>query len=444
MTRIIKTLLISFITLTAFYSISADAKCVRITKKQTGADVSGLGTGLGNINMTSAYLQPVGTVLASSVTSWTQSPLFPDPDEVLYECDAADKGSIFELFATNGDDRHGGFFDIGKTDGYENYYATWFPYTAIRFTHMNSGQVFTRYWQRTPITTYATTANGKIQIRVRDISAMKVDLIKVSTLPPRSGAASAYCGSGMAPVTGTSTYRCTQPNAYVIFEGPTGYVYPKEGTDSAYHYEGFNYVWWMSIGMNGSPVSSYSHDATCAARNVTPLVQLPRISAGQLKAGQTVSSAFDITVECDNAVVSGVGTAQTSVGLQTSQEAYRKAQQLGLINSAGGVEYLLSDGYGTVSSVATGVGIRLSNAVTGQQMPFVGWSGCNGSTPCSANTANQAGWFPVLSGASSAGSSATGYTSYLIRLTATLIRLPGQQAQPGNVDAKAYVLIKVQ
>ena len=443
MKRAIKPVFLSFIVLLSLYSVTAEARCVRKNTTATGADKSGLGTGLGNINMTSAYLQPIGTILGSSVTSWSQSPLFPDPDTVLYECDLADKNDIYELFATNGDDRHGGFHDIGKIDGYENYFATWFPYTAIKFTHMNSGKPFTRFWQQTPITTYGTD-NGKIQIRVRDISAMKVDLIKVSTIPPQGGA-SYYCGSNsMAPTTGNSTYTCSQPNAYVIFKGPTGFTYPKEGTDSAYNYQGFNYSWWMSIGMNGSPVSGYSHTATCAARNVTPLVELPRISASQLNAGQTTSNVFDITVECDNGVVSGVNSNQTSIGLQTSLAVYQKALQLGLVNSAGGVEYLLSDGYGSIPSVATGVGITLSNTTTGQRMPFVGWGGCTESTPCNQTTAKNAGWFPVLTGSTPIGSSSTGYTSYLIQLTATLSRLPGQQAQPGIIDAKAYVLIKVQ
>ncbi|WP_328585518.1 fimbrial protein [Morganella psychrotolerans] len=115
-----------------------------------------------------------------------------------------------------------------------------------------------------------------------------------------------------------------------------------------------------------------------------------------------------------------------------------------MVNSAGGVEYLLSDGYGSVPSVATGVGIALSNTTTGQRMPFVGWGGCTESTPCNQATARTAGWFPVLTGSTPIGSSSAGYTSHLIQLTATLSRLPGQQAQPGNVDAKAYVLIKVQ
>ncbi len=100
-----------------------------------------VGTALGRVNLTSTYLQPVGTPLGTSVFDLTSGTRYPDPNKVLYECDAGDAGQIYEVFATNGDDRVGGYYDLGAQDGNPNYYATYFPYVGIRLTHLDSGKV---------------------------------------------------------------------------------------------------------------------------------------------------------------------------------------------------------------------------------------------------------------------------------------------------------------
>lgn len=195
------------------------------------------------------------------------------------------------------------------------------------------------------------------------------------------------------------------------------------------------------MGMGTAPISSLTYTATCVARNVTPLVILPTISVNQLTAGQTSQAQFTINIECDNAAVSGVSSNNTALGLQVPYESYVAAQQLGLVSANGGVSYLLSGGYGTDSSVATGVGIALANAGNGAPMNFVGWARCSaGQCP----QGNDAGWYPVLNGASGGGSTAAGFTHYTTQLTATLARLPGQTVTAGKVDARAYVWVKVQ
>ncbi|CUZ34159.1 Uncharacterised protein [Serratia marcescens] len=74
-------------------------------------------------------------------------------------------------------------------------------------------------------------------------------------------------------------------------------------------------------------------------------------------------------------------------------------------------------------------------------MNFVGWARCSaGQCP----QGNDAGWYPVLNGASGGGSTAAGFTHYTTQLTATLARLPGQAVTAGKVDARAYVWVKVQ
>ncbi|MBC3378763.1 fimbrial protein [Serratia fonticola] len=425
--------------------LPAAATCTRVSPAiDSGCDACGVGVGLGRINLTSTYLQPVGTPLGSSVFDFTSGVRYPDPNKVLYQCDASDVGQIFEVFATNGDDRVGGYYDLGAVDGNPNYFATYFPYVGIRLTHLDSGKVFTRNWQAAPITRYATVGN-KIQVRVKDLSPIRADLIRISSLPGRG--ASNYCGysasnplTGMASTTGNSNYTCIQPNGYVTFQGP-GIASDPIGSDSATNYSTWGTGRWNAMGMGTSPISSLSYTATCVARNVTPLVLLPTLSVGQLTSGRTSQAQFTINIECDNAAVSGISTNRTALGLQVPYASFALAQQLGLVNTSGGVSYLLSDGYGTDSSVATGVGIALSNSSNGTPMNFVGWARCSaGQCP----QGNNAGWYPVLDGASNGGSTATGYTHYTTQLTATLSRLPGQTVTAGKVDAKAYVWVKVQ
>ncbi|GAA0491700.1 MULTISPECIES: fimbrial protein [Tatumella] len=435
---------------TSFYLVTANATCTRKSTIDAGCDACGVGIGLGNVNITSAYLQPVGTPLGSNVFSITTAARYSSSgagDLILYECDAADAGSIYEVFATNGDDRVGGYYDLGEADGNPGYFATYFPYVGIKLTDVNSGLVYSRYWQQTPITSYETVGS-KIEIRVKDFSPIRADLIRISTTPGAGN--SHYCGaysssniySGMASNTGSPSYSCTQPNGYVTFKGP-GIATDAIGSDSSLsqNYSTWGTGRWIAMGMGTGPISTLTHTATCAVRNVTPLVLIPTISSQSLENGGTSQADFTVSVECDNSAVSGISSGSTALGLQVPYDSFVTAQNLGLVNSSGGVSYLLSDGYGTDSSIATGVGIALSNTTSGTAMNFLGWGACT-STACPSG--NAVGWYSVLDGATSSGSAASGYTSYNTVLTATLEKIPGQTVTAGKVSAKAYVWVRVQ
>lgn len=195
------------------------------------------------------------------------------------------------------------------------------------------------------------------------------------------------------------------------------------------------------MGMGTAPISSLTYTATCVARNVTPLVILPTISVSQLTAGQTSQAQFTINIECDNAAVSGVSSNNTALGLQVPYESYVAAQQLGLVSANGGVSYLLSGGYGTDSSVATGVGIALANAGNGAPMNFVGWARCSaGQCP----QGNDAGWYPVLNGASGGGSTAAGLPTTPPSSPPRSPGCPGKPSPPAKWTPVAYVWVKVQ
>ena len=426
------------LTLSAAVVPVAQATCTRIYSGVQVLDGNSAQLPFGRVNLTSTYLQPVGTPLGSVVVSPASAPGL-NSETVLWQCDLSDANDIYEVFATNGDDRVGGFWEIGNgagttvNDGLPGYYATWFPYVGVKLTHVYSGRVFTRFWQQSKITQYDTVGN-KIQIKAKHLSMVQADLARVSSRPPNSGSGSNYCGNN-APTSGSGvyTYNCIQPNGYVVFRGGGIYSDPI-GSDSNTAIAFWGQMNGIAFGMRAA--SSISYTATCVARNVTPVVSFMPITASELNQGITRSSNFTINLECSNDARSGTATNQTALGIQVAYNAYAQAQSLGLLTSGGGVSYLVSNGYGTDPSVATGVGISLNNASNGTAMNFLGWS--------NTGTGAAGGWYPVLAGASTTGSNLSGYTSYSQTITATLGTLPGKRATPGKVDATAYVLVKVQ
>lgn len=398
----------------------------------------------GKINLTDTYLQPVGTLLASVVvTPINYTTNGAKASSVLWTCDATDLPNIYFLVATNGDDRVGGYYDLGQTDGIPGAYATWLGYTGLKLTM--SGVTLTRYWQKLPVTTYATSGN-KIQIRLQDVPPLLAELYRISTLPGTS-AGSSYCGNnnnngsgiGLASPTGRN-YTCIQPNAYIQLSGsntsiPFGHDAVGEDSNTRYNFWSAN----NGFGYGMRIANTLYQTATCVARNATPVATFPTVSAPQLMAGGSVDASFTVQVECSNSSTSGIETNQTSIGFQVSSGAFSAAQALGLVNASGGVSMLVSDNYG-IANMATGVGITLQNSL-GTPMIFVGQPGTVSLTTPGGNAA---GWYPVLAGASPTGSVTSGYTQYQQIYTATLKQIPGQTVTPGKVYATAYVLVKMQ
>lgn len=411
-------------------SLPGYAKCVW-KGYNLGGDSNGAPLRFGNINMTSNYIQPVDSILASSIISLAPARALANPETVLYECDLADKDSLYEVFATNGDSNVGGYTNMG-----DNYFQTFFPYTALKLIHVDSGMEFTRIWQQVRLTKYDILGN-KIQIKGKHFSQIRAELKKVAAVDRTPGPSTWGC-PGPAADTYSGNYTCNQPNGYVVFKGPGADV-PETGYDSSTRFDTWGSGRYMAFGMNTAPVSSLSRKNTCVVRNVTPYVVFPTITVSELAQDQTRSASINVDVECQTGTISGINSGQTSIGIQTSLPGYLKAQGLGLVNTAGGVSYLLSDLYGTDSRIATGVGITLEDS-SGAPMNFVGWGGCSGNCTSTAN----AGWYPILAGANANGSSAAGYNNYTTQFTATLKKLPGSAPTAGKIDATAYVLVKVQ
>jgi len=413
--------------------VAAQARCERSNSPYTPVlDAGSSQLRFGRINITSTILQPVGTILGSTVATAGNAVGIND-ETVLWRCDLADKDQLYEVFSTNGDDRVGGYWDIGAKDGLPDYYQTWFSFAAIKITHVRSGKVFTRHWQYTKLTNYDVKDN-KILIRAKHLSPVQAELARVSTV--QLGGVSNYCGNNMANGRGSSpwNYSCTQPNAYIAFSGP-GYPADPEGSDHAYNYRFWGDRNGVAFGMRNA--ASVSYEPTCVVRNTTPEVTFWPITIQEFQRGEIREADFSIQLECDRNVKSGTGRNQTAMGIQVSVAAYAKAMELGLVDSMGGVTHLLSTNYGVDPAIATGVGIRIRDADSGQPMNFLGWPG-----DADPGTGAGAGWYPVFSGGVPSGSGKT--VNYTRVITASLEKLPGEVITPGRVYAIAYVIVKVQ
>ncbi|MDD8344948.1 fimbrial protein [Escherichia coli] len=443
----------------------------------TGYDYDTASIGVGRININSNYLQPVGTILATGISNYnaiTQGGLAGLSDEsIILTCTTQnDKNNLHWAFATNGDSRIGGFYEIPGNPGY---FATQFPYVGIKLSFVDSGEVFSRIWQQSSLTvTTENTSNGGFVIRKKHIPKVIASLVKWSeaygakTDSSGNTVGATYChGAGnetIIPTSQTSNpdqvwsadyYKtanlaagCGQPSGYINLLGTGGYTV-NVGKDSNKDYYAWDYS--IPIGLNGSPAATFSYSPGCVVRTATPYVFFPTITVSQLNAGSTISKTFDVSLECDNTISKVISVSSIAVGLQPSESAFSHAKRLGLIDSAtGGVTYLLSDDYGSVG-VATGVGITLKNA-DGSNLNFVSWDGCvstnYGSTsycPAFASLAAEraAGWDPVLSASTETANDTTNATiTYRKSYTATLVKLPNITPTIGKVKATATVLVR--
>jgi len=436
----IRIILLNILLLT---SLSANALCKKGPDFQRSEEDSyGLSLAMGTINVSSLEIQPVGSPLGSNIVNFSQNPRYTSPDNVLWVCDIADKDNIFEIIATNGDDRNGGFFDLGSIDSYPNYYGTLFEHVALRLTHLNSGTVFTRQYQRIPMKNYQVSPDGtQIYIRVKDFSPIRADLIRVSSTSPRGQSPDDWCGRPTQLTSGS--YSCNQPNGYVSFCSPGSPDAYCDSGDSAFIYTGWYYDNWMAINMGistGYPANLVSIP-TCVAKSVTPMVFFPTISVSDLNNGQTAQSNFNVHTLCEGQSTSGETQGMTAMGLQVPYESYLTAQQLNLVNASGGVSHLLSEKYGQ-PGYASGVGIQIANSNDGVLRNFIGWSRCLAAT---CQPGGNGGWYAVRDGATQVtNNGSTAINEYVVNFNAYLTRIAGETVTAGKVDASAEVLVKVQ
>ena len=268
-----------------------------------------------------------------------------------------------------------------------------------------------------------------------DIPPLEASLYKISQLPPTTGNGSNGCNH----MGSNGIYNCLRPNSYIQLSGDShvnfSFAHDHVGEDSNTQHTFLNANNGFGYGLrNTGPLT---RTETCVARNVTPLVEFPAITAAQLQQGQNIQANFNVTLECSDHVQSGTNSNQTAIAFELSNDAYITALNLGLGLENGAIKYLLSDQYQSNAELAQGVGIRLNHSISHEEMFFVRPS-------AGLETGGNAGWHPVLEGSSRIGRVQSGHSSYLQLYTATLEALPGKTVTPGKIKATATVVVKIQ
>lgn len=422
----------------------SQARCTLVTSINA-SDSYATALNFGKINLTSVYLQPVGSILGNIVVPSSNYNYGTVQDNsIIWQCDEADLPNIYFLAATNGDEPFGGHVETGLIDHLPDVYATWWQYIGLK--QSISGIPLSRYWKKIPITNYEKK-NGKINIRLADIPPLEATLYRISQLP--SFSRGSFCHLSMI-VSGSyssgklpngSNNSCNQPSAYLQLTGNSSVSFgysarDKEGQDSNTSFSFWPY-YGIPYGLNKSN-TTLSNIPTCVTRNATPLINFPPISQDEIKNGAIRSAILEVEVECNDTMISGTATGQTAIGFQPSAGAYTAASSLGLLTTQGGVKYLLSDQYGTDPDIATGVGIKLFNAASNKEMNFLNQFALAGG-------GEDAGWYPVLQGTPYLiGSNASGHKSYMQHYRAELKAIPNTTISAGKVKSTATVLVKIQ
>jgi hypothetical protein len=381
---------------------------------------------------------PNGTLLGSAISSIYNLGATGvgsySPEQVLFRCSPDADGTLYEYYATNGDSAYAGMTDVSAQSGIDATYRSYYTGAVFRVTNLTTGQYVTRYWQARPLTGLDRDSQGWILMKAKNFSQYKLEYFQCTT-----------CTSG--GTNGTGTWGQSQPAAYVAFVGgASGTIIRGNlsvGADSATNYSGWFDTWPGAINPYATVIVRRA--ATCAVTNATPLVFFPAATVAELSQGGSRQLPVTIQMQCQSTTPSGMsafasGTAanQTALGILAQPANARSAIDAGLTTSGSGVTYLLSDGYGTDTSVATGVGVALSrpngtalNFLTNQ---FVTLGGAND------------GWDPVLNDAAAQGAASGGITSYTRTINATFKAFaPGvTPVTAGRFNATAQVIVRVQ
>ncbi|MCP2005485.1 fimbrial protein [Buttiauxella ferragutiae] len=390
----------------------ADAKNGQLTGVNKSIDVS-----------SNNIFQPPGTILAAGGgIPFTQyaNKVSRDPEMVFFRCTPDTAGQLYQAFSTNGDDALAGWHEAQDVPGA---YLTLARNVALRITLEATGQVFTDIWQQVAMTNLDKDKDGNFLIKAKNFSPIRVELIKTAD--------TRYGGNHNA----TYTFVGVNPNAYVVFRGP--------GLDSnnikvGQAHRGGNWAGWyhewpsvISLYNNGITVR---RGAICQVTHFTPFVQLPRISAADIRAGRSVSAPFSLEFACESNVISGVVTKKQNValGFLAPVANVLAAQKYGL-TSGSAVTHLLDDAYGAPGQ-ARGVGVRILR--NGLPMNFLA-SDVGG-------TGTSAGWVPVLGGAQVKTATQSGVDSYQETFEARLERFSSDQLETGRYQAHAQILMRLQ
>ncbi|HEY4803883.1 MAG TPA: fimbrial protein [Paraburkholderia sp.] len=411
-----------------------------VTSNWIGAqDTAGQGAYPMTVTINAPPFVADGTLLGSGVSSiynlGASGVGTYSPEMVLFRCspEAATANALYEFYSTNGDNDYAGKWDASADSGIPGTYYTYYKGLISRITNLTTGQYSSRYWAARQLTGLDTDSQGWLLVKAKNFSQYKLEFFQCSACTKY------YANTSTNP----GYWAYTQPVGYAIFVGPnfTGNVKP--GADHAVAYDWFYSTWPGAI--NPYNTVYIRRTATCAVTNATPLVVFPSVTVAELNQGGSRQLPVTIQMQCQSttptgmgAFASGTAANQTALGILAPPANAQSAVSAGLTTTGSGVTYLLSDNYGTDSSVATGVGVALTrpggsalNFLTNEYVTLGG---------------AKDGWDPVLNDATSTGSPGTGLTSYTRQINATFKAFaPGSvPVTPGGYNATAQVIVRVQ
>ena len=376
---------------------------------------------------TSSNFMPSGTLLASSTASFIQGSarVAYTQNQILFRCLLSDADSIYEMYATNGDNAYTGQYTADEVEG--SYYSV-AKNVAYRLTNTTTGEFYSRYWKSRKLTTDDWVQDGTyIYVPASAFSGVTIELFRIDST-------SYYVYSGTSDSVGYS-----QPNGYIAFKGTGVSNNVTEGADSLSYYEGIAPYWPGAYGMYNNV--RFVRGAVCSVKDYPSVVSLPSISASSLKSGATSEQTFSISLQCEDAAVSSIGSssatssANVAMGFLVNQStAVTAATNLGLVTSNGGLTHLLDTNYGS-SGVASGVGIKIYDE-SGTALNLL-----TSTTPATGNTG---GWYAYKDLTTSQGDSTDGITTYTGNFTASLEAISGETVTAGSVNAQLQVVVSFQ
>ena len=368
---------------------------------------------------------PAGTLLASATASFlTASSNIPyTANQILYRCDLTDAGSLDELYVTQSYYLYAG---RTLTTDIPSAYHTEVKGVAIRLTNLKTGKYFENGWQPRTLTSDDWVEDASyIYIPASAFSDTFIEVFKTdSTAYPDGNTAPTFFYTGIA-------------SGFIAFRGP--------GLDTAALIDGA-----LEIAIPGYPhnwpgqISMYTNvtfvrGAMCLVKDYPSVVLLPKTSISSLNSGETSQNSFSISLKCEDAAVSSVGTtaASTAVAmgfLVNQPTAVTAATNLGLTTSSGGLTHLLDTNYGSSGS-ASGVGIKIYNE-SGTALNLL--------SSKTTRTGNLGGWYAYKDLTTSQGDSTDGVTTYTGNFTASLEAISGETVTAGSVNAQLQVVVSFQ
>ncbi|HEX4500296.1 MAG TPA: fimbrial usher protein StbD [Scandinavium sp.] len=370
--------------------------------------------------------QPSGTLIASAVGNFLTSATNQayTSNQILYRCQLADAGSLYEMYATNGDNAYTGQYTTSEVDG--AYYDV-AKNVAVRMTNLSSGEYYSRYWKQRQLTADSWFQDDTyIYIPASAFSNVLYEMYKITSTSYYVSSANMY----------KDAY--TQPRGYIAFKGPgldTNSL--NAGMDSLSYYYGWYGNWpgaWSTYGN-----VTYVRGALCMVTDYPAVVLLPTVSSASLQSGGSSQAPFTVSLQCEAGAKSSVSASTSSaanvaIGFLVNQPtAVSAAKTLGLVTSGGGLTWLLDNNYGA-SGVASGVGIRIYNR-TGSALNLL-------PDRSSTGTGNTRGWYAYQDLTSLVSSDTV--NTYSGDFTASLEALSGQTVTAGTVNAQLQVVVSFQ